>query len=86
MINKKKAELSINMIVVVALAIIVLVIVIYLVVNQSKSAQKAVSCASYGGVCTQYCRNPNGLTDDPTVCTNSPNLICCNPLDVISRT
>lgn len=82
MINKK-AELSINMIVVVALAIIVLVIVIYLVVNQSQSAQKAVSCASFGGVCTARCNDGGILNNDPAVCTTPPNLYCCNPLDVI---
>lgn len=79
MINKKKAELSINMIVVVAIAIIVLVVVVYLVLNQMGKAEQSVACTSIGGQCFRHCDGVP-LTNDPEVCTGLRG-VCCHPME-----
>jgi len=82
--QNKKAELSINMIIVIVLAIMVLVIVVSLLIRQSGSAQRTISCPSLGGVCTARCAPGGLLTTDTGVCTTPPNLLCCNPLSAIT--
>ena len=82
MINKKKAELSINMIVIVAICLVVLVVLIFLVTSRGRSLDTQTKCTSLGGVCKPSCTpesNVLGSYYRDGVC-NERNPFCCNPL------
>jgi hypothetical protein len=51
MISKKKAELSINMIILVAIGVVVLIVTIFLILKGGGSANQEMQCPAKGGMC-----------------------------------
>ena len=86
MISKKKAELSINMIVIIAICIVILVIMVYLIIGRGEDLDQTTKCTAKGGACVssnENCRSGATIGNYPEYC-NSRNPICCE-LGGISR-
>ncbi len=82
LLNTKKGDLSINMIIIIALAIIVLVIIVFIVSSRGKSLDDATKCTTAGGVCTSYCKPGYEIGVGPDYCTSPTKSSCCNPLGI----
>ena len=73
--NKKGAELSMNVIIIAAIGLLVLVILAILVINSAGKTNTGIDCISKGGICKTDCgtmgANPNGGT-----CSTSGQTCC----------
>ncbi len=76
---RKKAELSMNIIIMAIIGLIILAIVAYLIFQRLGQTEQATLCTSFGGECKQSCgqgefRNFAGICTD-----QDPGPLCCVP-------
>ena len=75
----KKAEMSMSTIVGAVIAIIILVLIIFLVARSGGDANKATSCPSKGGICTDKTCSKYVYDDNGAVITcSTPGEQCCS--------
>lgn len=79
---KKKAELSINIIVVTVIALVVLAVIVFLVLRSSGNYSDSTACLEKGGICKAYGSQCTEIIvlDKPYPCGEGSTKRCCEPL------